>query len=415
MSLVTRCPACLTMFRVVPDQLRISGGWVRCGHCNEVFDGAGHMLSGEESAAVLGASPPPLARLQDDRATTAPWRDEVPGASGAASVAASSGAPSIAHEPDDIAKSSFAATVAPPPVHAHAGPRDQTSETDPATTTPPSVELASRSHVEPSATRDTPGAAATPFAQDDVSRASEADLGEGPLSQPPTPTAAEHPWPAHDLSAPASAIAEEDASQAVAVPTEPDVSVDPSATAVTASALEQPAPTAPSFVAAAQRRAFWSSWPVRAALWLVLIGLLLGLAAQAALSQRDWLAAREPRLTPLLQALCQPVGCEVSPYRMLDAIVIDSSAFNRASGDEFRFTVVLRNTSDMPIATPALELVLTDAQDRQLVRRVVSAAELGAPVTLAARDEFSGARTLTVADSSVSPLITGYRLMAFYP
>jgi hypothetical protein len=69
----------------------------------------------------------------------------------------------------------------------------------------------------------------------------------------------------------------------------------------------------------------------------------------------------------------------------------------------------------MPIATPALELVLTDAQDRQLVRRVVSAAELGAPVTLAARDEFSGVRTLTVADSSVSPLITGYRLMTFYP
>jgi predicted Zn finger-like uncharacterized protein len=26
------------MFRVVPDQLRISDGWVRCGQCNEVFD-----------------------------------------------------------------------------------------------------------------------------------------------------------------------------------------------------------------------------------------------------------------------------------------------------------------------------------------------------------------------------------------
>ncbi|WOP16204.1 DUF3426 domain-containing protein [Ottowia sp. SB7-C50] len=419
MSLVTRCPACLTMFRVVPDQLRISGGWVRCGHCNEVFDGAGHMLSGEESAAVLGASPPPppppLARLQDDRATTAPWRDEVPVASGAASVAASSGAPSIAHEPDDISKSSFAATVAPPPVHAHAGSDDQTPEAGPATTTPPSVESVSKSHVEPSAAHDTPGAVATPIAQDDVSRASEADLGEGPLAPPPTHTAAEHPWSAHDLPAPASAVAEEDTSQAVAVPTEPEASAHPFASVVTAAALEQPAPTAPSFVAAAQRRAFWSSWPVRAALWLLLIGLLLGLAAQAALSQRDWLAAREPRLTPLLQALCQPMGCEVSPYRMLDAIVIDSSAFNRASGDEFRFTVVLRNTSDMPIATPALELVLTDAQDRQLVRRVVTAAELGAPVTLAARDEFSGARTLTVADSSVSPLITGYRLMAFYP
>jgi predicted Zn finger-like uncharacterized protein len=38
MSLTTRCPACQTLFRLVPDQLRISEGWVRCGQCNEVFD-----------------------------------------------------------------------------------------------------------------------------------------------------------------------------------------------------------------------------------------------------------------------------------------------------------------------------------------------------------------------------------------
>ena len=38
MSLTTRCPACQTLFRVVPDQLRISGGWVRCGRCDEIFD-----------------------------------------------------------------------------------------------------------------------------------------------------------------------------------------------------------------------------------------------------------------------------------------------------------------------------------------------------------------------------------------
>ena len=44
MALVTRCPKCSTMFRVVPDQLRVSAGWVRCGHCSEVFDAAQHML-----------------------------------------------------------------------------------------------------------------------------------------------------------------------------------------------------------------------------------------------------------------------------------------------------------------------------------------------------------------------------------
>jgi predicted Zn finger-like uncharacterized protein len=38
MSLTTRCPACGTTFRVVPDQLKVSEGWVRCGRCSEVFD-----------------------------------------------------------------------------------------------------------------------------------------------------------------------------------------------------------------------------------------------------------------------------------------------------------------------------------------------------------------------------------------
>lgn len=43
MSLITRCPACQTMFKVVPDQLRISEGWVRCGKCEEIFDASAHM------------------------------------------------------------------------------------------------------------------------------------------------------------------------------------------------------------------------------------------------------------------------------------------------------------------------------------------------------------------------------------
>lgn len=38
MSFITRCPSCSTSFKVVADQLRISQGWVRCGHCAEIFD-----------------------------------------------------------------------------------------------------------------------------------------------------------------------------------------------------------------------------------------------------------------------------------------------------------------------------------------------------------------------------------------
>jgi predicted Zn finger-like uncharacterized protein len=44
MSLITRCPTCETLFKVVPDQLRISEGWVRCGQCNGIFDASLHLL-----------------------------------------------------------------------------------------------------------------------------------------------------------------------------------------------------------------------------------------------------------------------------------------------------------------------------------------------------------------------------------
>lgn len=37
MRLVSRCPDCGTSFRVVADQLRIAQGWVRCGHCQTVY------------------------------------------------------------------------------------------------------------------------------------------------------------------------------------------------------------------------------------------------------------------------------------------------------------------------------------------------------------------------------------------
>jgi predicted Zn finger-like uncharacterized protein len=62
MSLITRCPACETHFKVVQDQLRISDGWVRCGKCSEVFDANAHLQQAEPVEVPAVASPP----LPDD-------------------------------------------------------------------------------------------------------------------------------------------------------------------------------------------------------------------------------------------------------------------------------------------------------------------------------------------------------------
>ena len=78
MTLATRCSACGTSFRVVQDQLKVSGGWVRCGRCNEIFNAleglyeiftqpgelAGSSQKPDTVAAALSAPmPQPFARL----------------------------------------------------------------------------------------------------------------------------------------------------------------------------------------------------------------------------------------------------------------------------------------------------------------------------------------------------------------
>ena len=56
MSLIARCPACQTWYKVVPDQLRISDGWVRCGTCGEIFDVSRQLI---EADSELPADPAP--------------------------------------------------------------------------------------------------------------------------------------------------------------------------------------------------------------------------------------------------------------------------------------------------------------------------------------------------------------------
>ena len=65
------------MFKVVPDQLKISDGWVRCGHCSDVFDAT---LSLESMVAepVLESPnfPSPAGQQPIPRAAVHPPREE---------------------------------------------------------------------------------------------------------------------------------------------------------------------------------------------------------------------------------------------------------------------------------------------------------------------------------------------------
>ena len=57
--MITKCPACGTLFRVTPEQLQVHQGQVRCGRCMTVFDGLVALTALPEpvpEAAVRGGS-----------------------------------------------------------------------------------------------------------------------------------------------------------------------------------------------------------------------------------------------------------------------------------------------------------------------------------------------------------------------
>lgn len=49
MAMQTRCPACGTAFRITPEQLRVKGGRVRCGHCRAVFNALSYLVEERKS------------------------------------------------------------------------------------------------------------------------------------------------------------------------------------------------------------------------------------------------------------------------------------------------------------------------------------------------------------------------------
>lgn len=63
MAMTTRCPQCGTAFKVVPDQLRVRNGLVRCGACETVFDGRACLVAQipQSAPADTTLQPPPAA------------------------------------------------------------------------------------------------------------------------------------------------------------------------------------------------------------------------------------------------------------------------------------------------------------------------------------------------------------------
>jgi hypothetical protein len=168
-----------------------------------------------------------------------------------------------------------------------------------------------------------------------------------------------------------------------------------------------------SFVLAARRKAFWRKPLVRGVLGMLILVFLVGLALQIAVQERDRLAATDSRARPWLLALCVPFKCEIAPQRQIADVVIDSSSFNKARGDSYQLALTMKSKASIPVAMPAVELTLTDAQDQPVLRRVLLPTDMGAPMELQPRGEWSASVAVIVTTGGAR--VAGYRLLAFYP
>lgn len=110
---------------------------------------------------------------------------------------------------------------------------------------------------------------------------------------------------------------------------------------------------------------------VKQAAVCLLLALLL--AAQVAYAFRAPLAARYAGFKSVMLSVCGIAGCSVYlPHRpdLLQKVGEDVSALDTAKPGLIQVTVTLRSAANYDLAYPALDLVLTNANEHALARRI---------------------------------------------
>ncbi len=102
----------------------------------------------------------------------------------------------------------------------------------------------------------------------------------------------------------------------------------------------------------------------------LLLVLLLG--AQWVIAERSMIAARLPSLAPTLSAVLAPFGLRVGLPRDLGSLTIESFELQAsAAPGVLAMSALLRNRAAYGVQWPSMQLTLTDATNRVLVRKVL--------------------------------------------
>lgn len=360
MSLLTRCPACTTLYRVVPDQLRISEGWVKCGQCGDIFDASQHLIE-----AAIDTEPP-----------------------GGAGV----DAPSVADsQPPQYAEKDVQVQVSVDAFEADLSDQSWLVQSpDPALALNPEAEMSEQVGIEEAAPAE---------AQPDLVAELEVQTAE----QSPV---------AEDGSLPESEL--EPKPEPLQIRWDDDAQANSAGTRASDDGLPNAAQV--TFLQGDKRQAFWRKPLVRGALLLMSFALGMSLLGQWVHVERDRLAAARPDLRPMLHVFCDFANCQIQALKRIEALSVDSVGFHQLGRETYRLSFTVKNSSGLPLAFPSVELTLTDLQDLPVYRRVFSSKDLGAAgAEIAAGADWSGVVALRVNSEAPGQRVLGYRLLLFYP
>lgn len=184
-------------------------------------------------------------------------------------------------------------------------------------------------------------------------------------------------------------------------------------------AAETPPPPAPSampmpeFMRRAQNGERWRRPGVRAALAAGLLVSLTALSLQVALKFHDAIVALYPDSRPMMAGLCEMSGCQIKPWRRIDAVSVEASALNQAGpNNQYQLSVSLRNKSGVEVATPWIELSLNDAAGTLVSRRMLSPADF--PTSKPSLPP-GGELPLQALISTGAQRVAGYTVEIFHP
>ena len=417
MTLATTCPSCRTSFKVVPDQLKLRRGLVRCGKCQHVFSGIDFLTyvepadsrSSAESLQRSGPDRSPPARTHSPAVTTILAAAQARAVQAQAVSAPAITGASSAHEPSEgaIARSTdLQAPADPMPV-----------ATDDLHTAffIPDTGFGTHALDGQGSTTATALTATAPHSNERHSDELRADelLSQDAASPEPAPSTLE------------SQIAEAgefitltsrtDATELPLAPTSPASPASPtsptSPTSAVAENIETLTPTEAYDAALPGNEG--SRWPA----WAATIVLTFALGAQALVGWRDDIAARLPPLAPMLSQVLAPLGWSVASPRHRAALSIESFELRASStAGEFELSALLSNRAAYPVALPALELTLKDSADGVMLRKVLTAEEYaGSPQSATSSLPGRSERAVRVRMALNGPAPAGYSADLFYP